>query len=95
MRAPRVQRPRISCRRPVHTRLDGDPCPTLTQQLLENCDSVKAKRLFLFLARRTRRPWFRALHPRRLDLGSGPRQVVRGGKLDKTHKITVPRELEK
>lgn len=70
-----------------------DPCPTLTQKLLENCDSVKAKRLFLLLARHTRRPWFRALHPKRLDLGSGPRQVVRGGKLDKTYKITVPREL--
>lgn len=71
-----------------------DVCPTLTQKLLESCGSIKAKRLFLFLARRTRRPWLCALYPKRLDLGSGPRRVVRGGELDKIYKITVPREFE-
>jgi len=66
--------------------------PTLLQQLLEECRQVKAKRLFLWMARELAHPWYRYLDQEKIDLGSGKRQIVVGGKLDGEFLITVPKE---
>jgi len=66
--------------------------PKLVQQLLEACTSVKAKRLFLHLVDATGMPWRAALDDARIDLGTGKRQVVAGGRLDARYGITVPKD---
>ena len=66
--------------------------PKLMQQLLEACTSVKVKRLCLYLADVTQMPWRAAIKDARIDLGSGKRQIVPGGKLNARYGITVPRE---
>lgn len=66
--------------------------PKLLQQLLEACASVKAKRLCLYLADVTGMPWRGELDDTRLDLGSGKRQIVAGGRWNARYGITVPRE---
>lgn len=67
--------------------------PRLVQQLLEACTSVKAKRLFLHLADATGMPWRPALDDSRIELGTGKRQVVAGGRLDARYGITVPKDV--
>jgi hypothetical protein len=62
--------------------------------LLEKCTSVKVKRLFLHLAELHRHPWVRQLDPTKVDLGSGKRALVPGGKLDPKYLITVPTRAE-
>lgn len=66
--------------------------PKLMQQLLEACTSVKVKRLCLYLADVTGAPWRGELDDARLDLGSGKRQIVAGGRWNARYGITVPRE---
>ncbi|HMN25826.1 MAG TPA: type IV toxin-antitoxin system AbiEi family antitoxin domain-containing protein [Ignavibacteriaceae bacterium] len=66
--------------------------PKLVQELLEKCNSVKVKRVFLFMAEKSQHPWFKELDLAKLNLGSGKRVVVQNGVLDKKYHITVPRE---
>lgn len=66
--------------------------PGLMQSLLEQCTSVKVKRLCLFLADATHMPWRNEIKEAQIDLGKGKRQVVRGGRLDARYQITVPRD---
>lgn len=73
--------------------------PRKLQSLLERSPSIKVKRLFLFLAHYYQHPWLNRLDESKLDLGSGNRQIVKGGYVDRQYKITVPlkfkdRELE-
>jgi hypothetical protein len=68
--------------------------PNLLQDLLENCNSVKVKRLFLYLAEKNKHPWFEDLTVGRVDLGSGKRVIVKDGRLDKKYNITVPKEYD-
>ncbi len=62
--------------------------------LLQECRSVKVKRLFLWFAERHRHAWFERLDSRKIDLGSGKRMLVRGGRLDPKYLITVPGNLD-
>lgn len=64
--------------------------PRKLDMLLKACDSVKAKRLFFWLAKRQSYPWFSKLNVEDYDLGSGKRVVAKGGKLDTDYLITVP-----
>lgn len=68
--------------------------PAVAQALLEGCTSVKAKRLFLFLAARHDFPWCRRLRLERIDLGRGKRLVTRGGRFDARFGITYPESLD-
>ena len=68
--------------------------PALLQSLLQECQQVKAKRLFLWMAREQGHPWYRHIDQSMIDLGSGKRQVVAGGVLDNEFQITVPRKNE-
>lgn len=67
--------------------------PRRLQKLLLDCKSVKAKRLFFFFAHRHQHAWLKHLDERGVDLGTGKRMLVRGGKLDPKYMITVPEEL--
>ncbi|MCH9812988.1 MAG: type IV toxin-antitoxin system AbiEi family antitoxin [Epsilonproteobacteria bacterium] len=67
--------------------------PRLLNQLLEKCDSLKVKRLFLFLANYYAFSWWKHIDTDVLDIGVGKMQVVKNGAYDKTYKITVPREF--
>lgn len=67
--------------------------PRRMQRLLKRCRSVKVKRLFLFFADRHGHAWRKHLDPEALDLGSGKRMLVKGGRLHPTYRITVPADL--
>jgi hypothetical protein len=68
--------------------------PRRLQKLLEDCESVKVKRLLFFFADRHGHAWLKLIDRARLDLGKGKRMLVRGGKLDTTYEITVPEDLD-
>ena len=63
---------------------------SLVQKLLENCSSIKVKRVFLYMADKLELSLMKHLNTRRVQLGQGKRVVSENGKLDKTYKITVP-----
>jgi hypothetical protein len=67
--------------------------PRRLQKLLEDCRSVKVKRLFFYFAERHQHAWLKKLERKSIDLGEGKRMLVKGGKLDKTYQITVPEEM--
>lgn len=67
--------------------------PRKLDPLLQACKSVKAKRLFFWLAKRQAYPWFSKLNVKDYDLGSGKRVVAKGGKLDTDYLITVPSHM--
>ena len=67
--------------------------PEVVSSLLTACCSIKVKRLFLYFAEYYTHPWLKKVDRSRIDLGSGKRLVVRGGRLDKTYQITVPENL--
>ncbi|MBI4369069.1 MAG: type IV toxin-antitoxin system AbiEi family antitoxin [Elusimicrobia bacterium] len=64
--------------------------PELVQELLEACRSIKAKRLFLYLAEECEHPWVQKLDLDKVNLGSGKRSVIAGGHLNVKYQITVP-----
>ena len=68
--------------------------PGVVQKLLENCRSVKVKRLLFFFAERHGAAWLERVDRRRIDLGKGDRMLVRGGRFDPVHRITVARNLD-
>jgi len=67
--------------------------PKLLQQLLEDCTSIKVKRLFLYLASKTSHQWLKFLDKSKIDLGKGDRSIVPGGVYISAYQITVPRKL--
>jgi hypothetical protein len=69
--------------------------PLLVQELLENCKSVKVKRLFLALAEESDHRWLVQIDKEKLDLGSGKRTIDPGGTYNSTYQITIAaRELD-
>lgn len=72
--------------------------PKILNGLLEYCDNVKVKRLFLWLSERNQMPWLKRLELQKFSvdsgaLGSGKRVIASGGKLDRKYLITVPQEM--
>ena len=67
--------------------------PRRLNLLLEDCRSVKVKRLFFWFADRHALPWLDRINREAIDLGSGKRMLVKGGRLDPTYLITVPDDL--
>lgn len=67
--------------------------PRRIQELLETCTNIKVKRLFLFFADRHQHPWLKHIKRNQIDLGSGKRMLVKGGKFNTQYKITVPEEF--
>lgn len=65
--------------------------PKVVQDLLEGCSSIKAKRVFLFLSKNLGHRWFKDLDLSRINLGSGPRDLVPGGVYDPEFQLTYPK----
>ena len=62
------------------------------QNLLENCNSVKIKRVFLYLVEKLELPFFQKLKLSKISLGSGKRVIVQNGEFNKKYQITVDRD---
>lgn len=67
--------------------------PSLVQNLLESCTSIKVKRLFLYLADKANHSWVKHLNIEKIDLGSGKRSIIKNGVYDSKYKITIPAEI--
>jgi len=68
--------------------------PQKVQVLLEQCQSVKVKRLFLYMAEKAKHQWVEYLDMDKIDLGKGKRSVVKNGSFVRKYAITIPKELE-
>ena len=67
--------------------------PALLQQLLENCNSIKVKRLFLYMAEKAKHSWLEDLDLKKIDLGSGKRCIVKDGVYNTKYQITISQDL--
>lgn len=67
--------------------------PTLVQTLLENCSSIKVKRLFLYMAEKANHSWVKYINIEKINLGSGKRSLVKNGIFNSKFEITIPTEL--
>lgn len=65
--------------------------PKLLQSLLEQCESVKTKRLFLHLAEACNVPWLSKLDLSKISLGKGKRSIAKGGIYDSKYQLIVPK----
>jgi len=71
----------------------GSLRPAKVQELLENCKSVKIKRLFFYFAEKANHSWFKYLDINKIDLGVGKRSLVASGVLISKYKLVLPKEL--
>jgi hypothetical protein len=69
--------------------------PAVQQQLLEECNSIKVKRLFLFMAEKANLPVIKHLDLQRIYLGRGDRSIVDQGSYDGKYGLILPKELIK
>lgn len=67
--------------------------PKLLAELLKACKSVKVRRLFFVFADRHQHAWRKHIEASNVDFGSGPRALVKGGKLHPTYRIYVPADF--
>lgn len=67
--------------------------PKLVQELLQACSSVKAKRLFLYLAEKANHQWRSLIDAKRIDVGEGHRRLVEEGAYVAKYQLTVPTGL--
>lgn len=67
--------------------------PRRLNVLLRDCRSIKVKRLFFWFADRHSPPWLGQIDRKAVDLGSGKRMLVKGGRLDPIYQITIPEDL--
>ena len=68
--------------------------PAVMEAYLEACNSVKVNRLLLFLAEHFQHAWLKKINCEHANLGSGKRQIVKDGILNKKYQITVPHEFQ-
>jgi hypothetical protein len=67
--------------------------PKQVQELLEQCTSIKVKRLFLYMAEKSNHNWFKYINMEKIDTGKGKRSLVKDGVYIAEYGITVPKEL--
>lgn len=67
--------------------------PKLLQELLEQCTSVKVKRLFLYMAKKAHHQWLHFVDQKKIDVGKGDRSIVKGGLYNSDFHISIPKEL--
>ncbi len=61
--------------------------------VLTACRSVKVRRLFFVYADKHWHGWRKELDTSRIDFGSGPRALVKGGRFHPVYRISVPETL--
>jgi hypothetical protein len=67
--------------------------PDVLQDLLENTDNFKVKRLFLYMADKAGHHWINLLDTSKIDIGTAKHQLAKNGIYVPKYKITVPKEL--
>jgi hypothetical protein len=67
--------------------------PSVVQILLEQCKSIKVKRLFLYFAEKVGHSWFENLDISKIELGKGVRCIVPNGKYVSRYELMLPKEL--
>jgi len=67
--------------------------PSLVQELLECCTSIKVKRLFIYMAKKSKQPWLEYINLEPVDLGSGKRNLSPGGNYNAEFQLTLPKGL--
>ncbi len=67
--------------------------PKRLMMLLAVCRSVKVRRLFFVFADRHEHSWRKYLEVEQIDLGSGPRALVQGGRFHPTYHVSLPEFL--
>lgn len=68
--------------------------PAVVSRLLSDCQSIKAKRLFMALADRHGHAWTQRIAIASVNFGSGKRALVANGRLHSTYQITLPADLD-
>lgn len=63
--------------------------PKILQTLLENCSSVKVKRVFFYLSQKVNHSWLKYIDKDKVDLGNGVREIEKGGSFIKEFEIIV------
>lgn len=68
--------------------------PSLVQGILEKCNSVKAKRLFMYFAEEYGHAWLKQLNLSRVDFGKGNRSLCANGQgqYNKKYQLVVPKK---
>jgi hypothetical protein len=67
--------------------------PGLVTELLSNCNSIKVKRLFLYMAEKANHQWFQFIKTDKVDLGNGRRMITAKGVYNARYLISIPKEL--
>ncbi len=68
--------------------------PKQVQELLEQCTSVKVKRLFLYMAEKAKHDWFSYINLEKINIGKGKRSLVKEGVFISKYGITIPKGLD-
>ena len=63
--------------------------PKEFQKLLENCSSIKVKRLFLYIAETIGHSWFKRIDLTKIDLGKGVREITKGGSHNAKYNLII------
>lgn len=63
--------------------------PKEFQKLLENCSSIKVKRLFLYIAEKIGHSWVKRLDLTKINLGKGVREITKGGSYNSKYNIII------
>ncbi len=69
--------------------------PDNVQRLLDNCNSVKVNRLFLWFAEKAGHPWLKYINLNSINLGTGKRSVVKQGVMTPKYDLLLPESLAK
>lgn len=67
--------------------------PKLITELLLACNSVKVKRLFLYMAKKANHQWLQFIETDKINLGSGRRMITSKGVYIYKYLISIPKEL--
>jgi hypothetical protein len=67
--------------------------PKQVQELLEQCTSIKVKRLFLYMAEKAQHDWFNYINLEKINIGKGKRSLVKDGVYISKYRITIPKAL--
>jgi len=67
--------------------------PAQVQELLEQCESIKVKRLFLFFAEKAGHAWLKYVDIKNVNIGSGKRSIVPNGVLTSKYQLVLPEDV--
>lgn len=98
------ERAMLECLHLAPDNLDLDECakvmeglvnlrPKLVRELLAACTSIKAKRLFVYLAEKSGHQWLRFVDISKLDVGKGDRSLAEGGVYVAKYRLVLPPSL--